>query len=89
MGTITIQEDHFTGDPNQYGTGASWQPRERMSIISAELIDGRIEIVKKYSSSIDYTPSPPDRIEKEIYGVISLFDRSEIVLIKTIPVYMV
>ena len=38
-----------------------------MTIVSAELIDGRLEIIKRYSPEIYCHPAPPDRLEKEIY----------------------
>ena len=64
-------------------TGISYTPKERVSIVSFELIDGRIEVVKRYSPVADYTPSPPDRIEKEIYRA-SRASYDDIVLVKTI-----
>ena len=64
------------------GTGAttSCTPADRMTIISAALVDGKIEIVRRYSSKGYCIPSPIDRIEKEIYGTFM----DCVVLVKTI-----
>ena len=75
------------------GNITSYIPKERVSIVSFELIDGRIEVVKRYSPEADYTPSPPDRIEKEIYAALkdpsylysgAIRSNAEIILLKTI-----
>jgi hypothetical protein len=54
-------------------------------IISATLVDGRLEIVKRYPSNEMYACNPPqpvpDRIEKEIYSAVD----GQIVLAETIP----
>jgi len=72
---------------------APYTPKEKVRIVSFELIDGRIEVVKRYSPEADYTPSPPDRIEKEIYAALkdpsylysgAIRSNAEIALLKTI-----
>ena len=70
-----------------------YTPKEKVRIVSFELIDGRIEVVKRYSPDADYSPSPPDRLEKEIYAALkdpsylysgAIRSNAEIALLKTI-----
>lgn len=65
-------------------TAASWYPSVRHELESAELVDGKIEIIKRCISNPTFTYSngltSPDAVIKEIYGVLD----GQIVLERTI-----
>ena len=82
VGTVTQSDDETINchisqdfmDHSIYSSGGI------VTLVSAKLIDGRLEITKRYSPEAYCHPAPPDRLEKEIYEAVG----NGIVLVETI-----